>query len=204
MMNRDVIIIGAGASGLMCAREAARRGRSVLVLDHAGRIGKKILISGGGCCNFTNRVVTAAQFISGIAIFANPRSPVFFRGLLRLHEASSHLLLRAGRRAAVLYGQCRTDCCCVTGRMRSCGVEIALNHTVTAIEKPDHFIVRSQGKEYACGVLVVATGGLSWPHLGATDLGFRIAGNSACAWRLRVRDWFPWCFQRICANATHA
>lgn len=176
MMNRDVIIIGAGASGLMCAREAARRGRSVLVLDHAGRIGKKILISGGGCCNFTNRVVTAAQYISENRHFCKSALSRFssedFCAFMKRHrisycEREDGQLFCTGS-AAQIVAALQEEC-------DRAGVEIALNHTVTAIEKPDQFIVRSQDKESASGVLVVATGGLSWPHLGATDLGFRIA-----------------------------
>lgn len=176
MVNRDVIVIGAGASGLMCAWEAARRGRSVLVLDHAGRIGKKILVSGGGCCNFTNRVVTAGHYISGNRHFCKSALSRFssedFCAFMKRHrisygEREDGQLFCTGS-AAQIVAALQEEC-------DRAGVAIALNHTVTAIEKTDRFVVRSQGREYAGGALVVATGGVSWPHLGATDLGFRIA-----------------------------
>lgn len=175
-MKKDVIIIGAGASGLFCAMEAAKRGRSVLLLDHAGRIGKKVLVSGGGRSNFTNRYVRAEHYVStnrhfcksALARFSSADFCEFIkRYRIAFCERDDGQLFcegSAARIVAALQEECeRAD------------VEIKLNQSAISVAKPDVFEVVSQGRTYAGDSLVIATGGLSWPHLGATDLGFRFA-----------------------------
>ena len=97
MTEKDVIVIGAGAAGLMCAAEAGKRGRSVLVLEHSEKAGKKILISGGGRCNFTNRIVTSENFISGNPHFCKSAlagyTPDDFISLVEIVEMKSHAIL---------------------------------------------------------------------------------------------------------------
>lgn len=175
-MNKDVIIIGAGASGLFCAMETAKRGRSVLVLDHAGRIGKKVLVSGGGRSNFTNRDVRSEHYISAnrhfcksaLARFSSTDFCEFIkRYRIAFCERDDGQLFcegSAARIVAALQEECERG-----------GVEVKLNQSGISVTKRDSFEVISHGRTYASDALVIATGGLSWPHIGATDLGFRLA-----------------------------
>ncbi|HEX8474671.1 MAG TPA: NAD(P)/FAD-dependent oxidoreductase [Pyrinomonadaceae bacterium] len=175
-MKKDVIVIGGGAAGLFCAIEAGKRGRSVLVIEHAGSVGKKIAISGGGRCNFTNTNTTPTNFIS-----ANPHfhksalaryTPEDFVELVRRHRIRYHekklgqLFCDDSSRQIIdmLLDECQ--------RAR---VEIRLNCQVSGIEKDAAFDVRTNQGAFACDSLVIATGGLSIPRIGATDFGYRIA-----------------------------
>lgn len=176
VVKRDVVIIGAGASGLFCALEAARRGRSVTVLDHAGRIGKKLLVSGGGHCNFTNREVRPEHYISQNPHFCKSALARFsqddFHAFIR-----NHRIIVCEREAGQLF--CEGSAAqIVTALKEGCdraGVKIELNRSITSIGRSDLFEVCANGTNYTCESLVIATGGLSWPHIGATDFGLRVA-----------------------------
>jgi len=173
----DVIIIGAGAAGLMCAATAGYRGRRVLVLDHARKAGQKILMSGGGRCNFTNLNSTPAQFLSD-----NPRfcisalkryPPAAFLELVERHgidheEKAPGQLFCVGK-AREIVDMLLTEC-------EWAGASVRLG---TGVEGIDHrngrYTVRTDGDTFTAGSLVIATGGLSIPTMGATPFGYRIA-----------------------------
>lgn len=177
--QRDVIIIGGGAAGLMCAMVAGRRGRSVLLLEHAERLGKKILISGGGRCNFTNRSATAVNYVStGNTNFCKSAlarfTPDDFLALVEQHGIAWH-----ERKHGQLF-------CDVTSRSivellqaecAAAGVEVRLNCRVQEITKPEAFRLETNQGRFECSSLVIATGGLSFPKLGATDFGHRLAAQ---------------------------
>jgi predicted Rossmann fold flavoprotein len=175
-MKRDVIIIGGGAAGLMCAFEAGRRGRSVVVLEHADRVGKKIEISGGGRCNFTNLYTTPQNFLSANPHFAKSAlaryTPADFVALVERHRIRYHekklgqLFCDESSRLIVsmLLGEC--------GRA---GVEIRTNCKVEGVRRDSSFMVETSRGAFTSESLVVATGGLSIPKLGATDFGYRLA-----------------------------
>ncbi|MFO7580965.1 NAD(P)/FAD-dependent oxidoreductase [Guyparkeria sp.] len=176
-MHYDVVIIGAGAAGLMCAATAGYRGRRVLVLDHARKAGQKILMSGGGRCNFTNLNSTPSQFLS-----ANPRfcisalkryPPQAFLELVERHgiayeEKAPGQLFCQGR-AREIVDMLLTEC-------DWAGVEIRMKTSVeTAEQKADHYLVATDHDRFTTESLVIATGGLSIPTMGATPFGYRIA-----------------------------
>lgn len=173
----DVIIIGAGAAGLHCAATAGYRGRSVLVLDHANKAGKKILMSGGGRCNFTNLNSTPAQFLSAnppFCISALKRyTPFHFlelverHGIAHVEKAAGQLFCRDSSRDIV--DMLLTECAWA-------GAEVRLNTSVTAIEPRDQgFTLTTRGRRLSCGALVIATGGLSIPKMGASGFGYGVA-----------------------------
>jgi hypothetical protein len=175
-LTYDAIILGAGAAGLFCAAVAGQRGRRVLVLEHAERPGKKILISGGGHCNFTNTRTTAANFLSANRHFAKsalarytPRDFVALVEKHRIpyHEKTAGQLFCDGPAQAIL-SMLEEEC-------RAGGVEIQLGSSVKNAVKSTFFTVETGQKTYQSTALVVATGGLSIPKLGATDLGYRLA-----------------------------
>jgi predicted Rossmann fold flavoprotein len=177
-----VIIIGGGAAGLMCALTAGRRLRRVLVLEHAGQVGKKILISGGGRCNFTNLSVDASHFLSANPHFCKSAlsryGPQDFIALVEKHKIPYHekklgQLFCDGKSTAivnVLLDECRAG-----------GVKIQTRCRVAAIEyRADiggkrTFIVQTNLGNYGADSLVIATGGLSIPKMGATDFGYGVA-----------------------------
>jgi predicted Rossmann fold flavoprotein len=175
---RDVIIIGAGAAGMMCAAGAGRRGRSVLVLDAARAPGEKIRISGGGRCNFTNIHATPAQFFSAnphFCISALSRyRPRDFIALVNRHRIAWH-----EKTLGQLFcdGPATQIVAMLLEEMKQAGAELRLGVTVTAAEKTDKgFVLQlSSGDRLECGALVVASGGLSIPKMGATDFGYRLA-----------------------------
>jgi predicted Rossmann fold flavoprotein len=173
----DVIIIGAGAAGLMCAKVAGKRGLKVLVLDHAGKPAEKIRISGGGRCNFTNVNTTPANFLS-----QNPRfcisalkryTPHDFIKLVEKHKIAYHektlgQLFCDGSSQNIINMLLDE---CAAGK-----VEIRLQTNVTDIVKNlSGFTVTASDQNFECTNLVVATGGLSIPKMGATDFGYQIA-----------------------------
>ena len=160
----------------MCAMEAGQRGRRVLVLERADRIGKKILISGGGRCNFTNVHVGAANFISrnphfAKSILARYGPDAFLRVVekhrIRYHEKKLGQLFcddSAGEIVAMLEDECRAT-----------KVEIRANTKIGEVQKHEHFTVRTEGATFTAPQLVVATGGLSIPKIGATSFGYNLA-----------------------------
>jgi predicted Rossmann fold flavoprotein len=176
----DVIVLGAGAAGMMCAFEAGRRGRRVLLLDHGERVGRKILISGGGRCNFTNIHARAENFLSANPHFAKSAlarfTPADMIALvekhgIRYHEKTLGQLFcddSAQRIVTLLERECGE-----AGVETRCGVKvIAVRREGAAASK---FIVETDAGGFACESVVVATGGLSIPKMGATGFGYELA-----------------------------
>ncbi len=176
MEHHDVIVLGAGAAGLFCALTAGQRGRRVLVLEHNDRAGKKITVSGGGRCNFTNIHATPDNYLSGNPDFCRSAlaryTPSDFLALVESHGIAWHekklgqLFCNGSSREII--GLLADECARGRAGIR-CGVRIE------DVSKPDKFHVRTTYGEMSCDALVVATGGLSFARLGATDLGYRIA-----------------------------
>jgi predicted Rossmann fold flavoprotein len=173
----DVIIIGAGAAGLMCARVAGQRGRSVVVLERAGRIGSKILISGGGRCNFTNLHTGPENFLSSNPDFCKSAlarfSPGDFLALVESHRIAWHEKklgqLFCDHSSRDIVEMLRREC-------DQAGVQIQTSTEVLSIKREeDSFNIETSHGLFAARKLVIATGGLSLPKLGATDFAYRIA-----------------------------
>jgi predicted Rossmann fold flavoprotein len=174
----DAIVLGAGAAGLMCAIEAGRRGKSVLLLDHADSVGKKILISGGGRCNFTNIHCKPENFLSSNPHFAKSAlaryTPRDILALVQKHGISSHEKtlgqLFCDRSARDIITMLERECV-------EAGVQIQLGQKITGIHHTDGaFTVQTEpGGAFICTALVVATGGLSIPKMGATAFGYELA-----------------------------
>lgn len=177
----DVLIIGAGASGLYCAMTAAQRGRSVLVIDHANKAGKKILMSGGGRCNFTNYVVEPENFIGENAHFCKSAltryNPWEFIGLVEKHGIPYH---------ERDYGQLFCDNSSkdilnlLLDECAEAGAKVQLKTDIVAIkpltnDSEQGFIVETSKGTIYCRSLVIATGGLSIPTMGATGFGYEVA-----------------------------
>jgi len=175
----DAVIIGAGAAGLMCAIEAGRRGRRVVVLEHGPRAGRKILISGGGRCNFTNLHTTAANFLSRNVHFAKSAlsryTPRDFLDMVERHGIPYHEKtlgqLFCDRSAADILRMLESEC-------ESAGVRVVAGCTVTRIA-PGFCVETSRGTSppqvWRAPVLVIASGGLSIPKMGATPFGYTVA-----------------------------
>jgi predicted Rossmann fold flavoprotein len=176
LLEKDVIIIGGGAAGLFCAIEAGKRGRSVLVVEHAGQVGKKIAISGGGRCNFTNLHTSAANFISANTHFSKSAlaryTPADFVALVERHGIAYH-----EKKLGQLFcdGSSRQIINMLLAECLDANVEIRCNCRVRRVEKADKFLLETDVGTFASRSLVVATGGLSIPQLGATDFGYKIA-----------------------------
>lgn len=174
----DVIVIGAGASGLMCAMEAGKRGRTVLVLDHANKAGKKILMSGGGRCNFTNVSVGAENYLSHNPHFCKSALSRFtqwdFIALVRKHRIAYH-----EREHGQLFcdGSAKDILDLLLSECEQAGVTIRLDTRIDAIaQQPGGgFKLKTSAGAIACQSLVVASGGLSIPSMGASPFGYRIA-----------------------------
>lgn len=171
-----MIIIGGGAAGLFCAIEAGKRGRRVLVLEHAGQVGKKIAISGGGRCNFTNVYTSAANFISANPHFSKSAlaryTPADFIALVERHGIAYH-----EKKLGQLFcdGSSRQIINLLLAECGDANAEIRCNCRVRRVEKTDQFLVETDQGTFTCQSLVIATGGLSIPQLGATDFGYQIA-----------------------------
>ena len=175
----DVVVIGAGAAGMMCAAEAGKRGRSVLVVDHAEKPGEKIRISGGGRCNFTNIHAGPSNFIS--------QNPSFAISALRRYTQRDFIALV--ERYGIAYhektlgqlfcdGSSRQIVDLLLNEMRQASVELRLSTSVRTVEKtPDGFVLRLQQGAVQCRSLVVATGGKSIPKMGATGFGYDLAAQ---------------------------
>ncbi len=178
----DVVILGAGAAGLMCAAQAGQRGRRVAVLDHNAQPGRKILISGGGRANFTNIHCAPSNFLSENPHFAKSAlalyGPRHFLELVERHSIPWHEKtlgqLFCDRSAHDILNLLLAEC---DGAARHNGsVALAMNARVTAVERDGAgFRVASPQGEFTAGALVVATGGLSIPKLGATGLAYELA-----------------------------
>jgi predicted Rossmann fold flavoprotein len=172
----DAIVLGAGAAGLFCAGIAGRRGRRVLVLEHGEKAGAKILISGGGRCNFTNLQVSAENFISANPHFAKSAlagfTPADFIALVEAAGIAYH-----EKRLGQLFcdGSARQIVSLLLDLCAAGGVEIRLGARVTGVTRPGRFVVQSGGGTDEAEALVVATGGLSIPKLGATGFGYDLA-----------------------------
>ena len=172
----DVVIVGAGAAGLFCAIHAGRGGRRVLLLDHANRIGKKILISGGGRCNFTNLHTTAGNFLSANPHFAKSAlaryTPADFVELIEKHQIPWHEKtlgqLFCDRAASDVVSMLEQECAAV-------GVTVLLSTHVREVSRDDGFHLETDRGVFMGRSLVIATGGLSIPKLGATSFGYQIA-----------------------------
>ena len=172
----DALIIGAGAAGLMCAMEAGKRGKRVAILELAERPGKKVLISGGGRCNFTNIHCTPDNFISSNPHFAKSTlaryTPADFIALIDKHRIPYHEKtlgqLFCDRSAQDVLGMLERECA-------DAGVHLITKVGVQEVARSDEFVVRASDKQFRAPVLVIATGGLSIPKMGATDFGYSVA-----------------------------
>ena len=172
----DVIVAGAGAAGLMCALRAGQRGRSVLLLDHADKVGKKILISGGGRCNFTNLHCRPESFLS-----ANPH---FCKSALARYTQHDFIALVDKHRIAwhektlgqlFCDGSARQIVAMLLAECAAAGVDVRPAHRITSIGKSDRFTVDTDQEDFAASALVLATGGLSIPKMGATGFSHAMA-----------------------------
>jgi predicted Rossmann fold flavoprotein len=183
----DALILGGGAAGLMCAIKAGKRGHRVAVLEHADRLGKKILISGGGRCNFTNLHCGPENFISANPHFAKSAlaryTPADFIAMVEKHNIPYHEKtlgqLFCDRSARDILGMLEAEC-------QQAGVSIFLNAKIREVERASDFVVRTADAEFRAAALVVATGGLSIPKIGATSFGYDLARQLGIA----IRD--PW------------
>ncbi|WP_320172180.1 NAD(P)/FAD-dependent oxidoreductase [Maridesulfovibrio sp.] len=172
----DVIILGAGASGLYCAMHAARRGRKVLVLDHSEKAGRKIRVSGGGKCNFTNLDVSAGNYVSS--------NPHFVKSALARHnqwdfisfisEAGIEYEEREDGQLFTVQGAGMIAGLLVSSCHRA-GVETLMGREISSVEGAGPFSVTSGTQVFEAESLVVALGSPAWPQVGASPLGYRIA-----------------------------
>ena len=176
-LSYDVIIIGAGAAGLMAAIEAGKRGRKVLVVDHSKKIGEKIRISGGGRCNFTNIHAEPSKFLSNNPKFVRSALSQYtqqdFINLVKKHNIKFHEKklgqLFCDQSAQQIVEMLLTEC-------ELANVEIKKEFIVKDVSKyKDQYLIISEQDTYSCQSLVIATGGLSIPKIGATDFGYKIA-----------------------------
>ncbi|CAK9891635.1 MULTISPECIES: NAD(P)/FAD-dependent oxidoreductase [Pseudomonas] len=177
MRSTEVIIIGAGAAGLMCALTAAKRGRQVLLLDHANKPGKKILMSGGGRCNFTNMYTEPSNFLS--------QNPHFCKSALARYTQWDFIEM-VGKHAVPYHekklGQlfCDNKSSDILGILLdecdNAGAELRMDTSIEQIEKLDSgYLLETSAGQFQCQSLVIATGGLSIPTLGATGFGYQVA-----------------------------
>ncbi|MEM7763196.1 MAG: NAD(P)/FAD-dependent oxidoreductase [Pseudomonadota bacterium] len=172
----DVIIIGGGAAGLMCACTTAAAGKSVLVLEGSNKIGKKILMSGGGRCNFTNLYCDPDYFLSANPHFCKSALSRYtqwdFIALVEKHKIDYHEKtlgqLFCDHSSKDIVAMLREEC-------EQHNVRILTHCDISGVTHNDHFVVESNLGQFSAPNLVIATGGLSIPKMGATDFGYRIA-----------------------------
>ena len=175
----EVVVLGAGAAGMMCAFEAGKRGRRVLLLEHSDRVGRKILISGGGRCNFTNVGTKAENFLSENPHFAKSAlarfTPKDFIALVEKHGIKYHEKtlgqLFCDDSAKQIVAMLEKECAEARVETR-CGV------TVSSVRRGGDaagFVVETSAGKFACESVVIATGGLSIPAMGATGFGYELA-----------------------------
>ncbi|MDX5152541.1 MAG: aminoacetone oxidase family FAD-binding enzyme, partial [Acidiferrobacterales bacterium] len=176
MNQYDVIVIGAGAAGLMCAITAGKRGRKVLVLERANKIGKKILMSGGGRCNFTNLDIHNSKYLSANPHFCKSALSRYtqqdFIALVEKHNVPYHEKvdgqLFCDHSSKDIVAILRSECSVA-------GIEIKIDCEISDVNKNDAFALKTSCGEFRCDKLVVASGGLSVPTLGGSDFGYRLA-----------------------------
>jgi predicted Rossmann fold flavoprotein len=174
--NYDVVIVGAGAAGLMCAIEAGKRGKKVILLDHVKKIGEKIRISGGGRCNFTNINTNYKKFISSNPDFVKSALSQYshndFISLIGRHQIGFHEKklgqLFCNDSAQQIISMLQFEC-------QKANVILRSNSLIKSIIKTDNFMIETQDINFEAKSLVVATGGLSIPKIGATKFGYEIA-----------------------------
>lgn len=172
----DVLIIGAGGAGMMCAIQAGKRGRKVALLDHTTVVGRKILISGGGRCNFTNIHATAANYVSKNPHFIKSSlaryTPEDFISMVRAHRIKYHEKklgqLFCDHSAQQIVDMLLDEC-------QDADAEFHLDCNVREISKAETFMVRTTRGTFEAESLVIATGGLSIPKIGATGFGYQVA-----------------------------
>lgn len=186
MVNKfDALILGGGAAGLLCAIEAGKRGRRVAIIERAERLGKKILISGGGRCNFTNIHCQPDNFLSSNPRFANSAlaryTPGDFITLVEKHRIPYHEKtlgqLFCDRSAGDILQMLEKEC-------QKAKVDFHLNIRIKEITRTTEFVVRAEAAEFRAPALVIATGGLSIPKIGATSFGYDLAQQFG----LKIRD----------------
>ena len=177
----DVAVIGAGAAGMMCAAVAGQRGKRVVLLDHAEKLAEKIRISGGGRCNFTNRVVKAEHFISANPHFCKSAlagfTPQDFIDMVDRHGIAWHEIhkgqLFCDQSSEQIIDLLRNECV-------DAGVQWMMPCAVSEVKRTDsphtqEFVLQTDQGIVKCHSLVIATGGLAIPQLGATDFGLKLA-----------------------------
>ena len=189
-INFDVVVIGAGAAGLMCAIEAGKRNKKVLIIEHTSKIAEKIRISGGGRCNFTNIYSNTENFLSNNKHFCKSAFSKYsqndFIDLVKKHKIKFHEKklgqLFCDNSAKDIIEMLITEC-------ETQKVEIQLNTKIKSIIREKKiYILETEKKEiFVCSSLVVATGGLSIPKIGASDFGYKIANQ----FNLKVTNLYP-------------
>jgi predicted Rossmann fold flavoprotein len=176
METFDVVVLGAGAAGMMCAMSAGRRGRRVLLLEHGAQAGAKILISGGGRCNFTNLEVTPERFLSANSHFCKSALSRYTerdfiamveRHRIRYHEKTLGQLFCDGSAREIL-AMLLAECA-------AAAVDLRAGHRITAVTRADRFRVETDRGSFIAPVLVIATGGLSIPKMGASSFAYDLA-----------------------------
>ncbi len=176
MINSNVVIIGGGAAGLMCAIEAGKRGRSVTLIEHEEKIGKKILISGGGRCNFTNKYSSPDNFISGNPHFCKSAlanyTPENFTKMVEDYNISYHEKklgqLFCDNTSKQIVSMLESEC-------RKYNVNIIANCRINKILLNTRFELESSNEKISTDSLVIASGGISIPKMGASDFGYQVA-----------------------------
>ncbi len=176
MQTFEVVVLGAGAAGMMCAIGAGRRGRRVLLLEHNAHPGEKILISGGGRCNFTNLEVTPERFFSGNPHFCKSALSRYTerdfiamveRHRIRYHEKTLGQLFCDGSAREIL-AMLLKECA-------AAAVDLRTGHRITAVTRADRFRVETDHGSFTAPALVIATGGLSIPKMGASGFAYDLA-----------------------------
>ena len=189
MNSFDAVVLGAGGAGLMCALTAGKRGRRVAVVDHAAKPGGKIIISGGGRCNFTNRSVTSENFVSRNEHFCKSAlsrfQPEDFIAMVAAHGIAyherKHGQLFCDASAQQIIDMLMKEC-------RQAGVEFFLRQEILDLAKTDAgYRVKTDAAEFTAPSVVVATGGLSFPKFGATGIGY----DAAVRFGLKMVDTVP-------------
>ncbi|MDB5489061.1 MAG: hypothetical protein JWQ58_2776, partial [Reyranella sp.] len=184
----DVVVLGGGAAGLMCAMRAGQRGRKVLLLDHAEKVGKKILISGGGRCNFTNLKARPEAFLSANPHFCKSALARYtqhdFIELVNKHRIAWH-----EKTLGQLFcdGSARQVVAMLLDECAAVGVDVRVAQKVTRVEKADRFTVTTEQGAFSAASVVLATGGLSIPKMGATGFAHDVARQ----FKLRITDTRP-------------
>ncbi len=188
-VNFEVIVIGAGAAGLMCAIEAGKRNKKVLIVEHTSKIAEKIRISGGGRCNFTNIYSNDENFLSNNKHFCKSAFSKYtqndFVNLVKKHKIKFHEKklgqLFCNNSAKDIIEMLITEC-------ENQKVEIKTDTEIISIARKENlYILKTKKEKFLCSSLVIATGGLSIPKIGASDFGYKIANQ----FNLKVTNLFP-------------